>query len=206
MLDPLARQAIDPPLNAAGAWLARTGVSANALTWSGFAIGLGAMAALSVQAYWIALALILTNRLFDGLDGALARQLSPTDYGAFLDILLDMLTYSGLVFAFAFGRPEHALMAAFLITTFVGTGCSFLTFAVLATKRGIETEQRGRKSFYHAAGLAEGTESILFCCAMCLFPQHFALLAGLFATMCLITTVGRIHMARQLFDGGSSNP
>ena len=123
-----------------------------------------------------------------------------------LDILLDMLTYSGLVFAFAFGRPEHALMAAFLITTFVGTGCSLLTFAVLATKRGIETEQRGRKSFYHAAGLAEGTESILFCCAMCLFPDQFALLAGLFATMCLITTVGRLHMARQLFDGGSPSP
>lgn len=199
MLDPLMRRVIDPPLVMVGSSLARCGVSANALTWGGFAIGIGAMAALAVQSYWLALALILINRLFDGLDGALARQMTPTDYGAFLDILLDLLTYAGLVLAFAVGRPEHALMAAFLITMFVGTGCSFLTFAVLATKRGIETESRGRKSFYHAAGLAEGTESILFCCAMCVFPDLFNVIAGTFALMCLITTVGRIMMARDLF-------
>ena len=199
MLDPMMRRLIDGPLDAAAIRLARAGLTPNAVTWTGFVIGLWAMIALAVQAYWAALPLILLNRLFDGLDGALARRMAPTDYGAFLDILLDLLVYSGLVFAFAYGRPEHALMAAFLIMTFVGTGGSFLAFAVLAAKRGAQTTARGNKSFYHAAGLAEGTESIIFCCAICVFPQYFAYLAGLFAAMCLITTAGRILMARDFF-------
>lgn len=203
MLDPIMRRLIDGPLNSAAARLARTGASANGVTWFGFILGLWAMVALAVQAYWPALLLILLNRLMDGLDGALARQRTPTDYGAFLDILLDLLTYSGLVFAFAYGRPEHALMAAFLITTFVGTGGSFLTFAVLAAKRGVETTARGRKSFYHAAGLAEGTESIVFCCAICVLPDYFSILAGVFATLCLITIAGRILMAREVFGGSA---
>lgn len=200
MLDPLMRRLIDRPLNLAGVHLARVGVGANAVTWAGFVVGLWAMVALALQAYWIALVLILLNRLMDGLDGALARQRVPTDYGAFLDILLDLVTYSGLVFAFAYGRPEDALMAAFLIAMFVGTGGSFLAFAVLAAKRGYETTRRGKKSFFHAAGLAEGTESIIFCCAMCLFPHYFTMLAGVFAAMCLLTTAGRIQTAKNVFD------
>lgn len=199
MLDPMMRRLIDEPLSMAAGQLVRAGISANSVTWFGFGLGLVAMVALSQQAYLVALAFILLNRLGDGLDGAIARQNKPSDYGAFLDILLDLMIYSGLVFAFAYGRPEDALWAAFLIATFIGTGGSFLAFAVLAAKRGIETSTRGKKSFYHAAGLAEGTETILFCCAMCVAPNFFPLLAGIFGAMCLVTTVGRVLVAREVF-------
>ena len=62
----------------------------------------------------------------DGLDGAVARHVGVTDLGGYLDIVLDFLIYSGIVFGFAVGRPDQALPAAFLIFSFVGTGTAFL--------------------------------------------------------------------------------
>ena len=85
----------------------------------------------------LALALLLVNRLADGLDGAVARQTRLTDLGGFLDIVLDFIVYAGMVFAFALADPAaNALAAAFLLFAFMGTGSSFLAFAIMAAKRG----------------------------------------------------------------------
>ncbi len=201
MLDPLMRRVIDPPLEHAGRWLARSGVSANAVTWFGFSLGLAAIAALAVQLYIPALVLILANRIADGLDGAVARHRGPTDLGGYLDIVLDFLFYSGVIFGFALGRPEDALAAAFLIFAFVGTGTSFLAYAILAAKRGLTTEIRGRKSLYYLGGLTEGSETIALLVAICLFPEAFPWLAIVFGILCWLTTAGRITAAIQTFRG-----
>ena len=93
----------------------------------------------------------------------MARRTGPSDLGGFLDIVLDFLVYAGMVFAFAFADPAaNALAAAFLLFAFMGTGSSFLAFAVMAAKRGFATERRGRKSLYYLGGLTEGVETILF--------------------------------------------
>lgn len=81
------RRLIDPPLDRLGRVLAGTGIGANAITWAGFAIGLAAIAALAFQHYGPALALILLNRLADGLDGAVARHAGITDLGGYLSTL-----------------------------------------------------------------------------------------------------------------------
>ncbi len=39
--------------------------------------------------------------------------------------------------------------------SFYANGASFLAYAVMAEKRGIETTQRGTKSLYFTTGLAE---------------------------------------------------
>ena len=51
------------------------------------------------------------------------------------------------------------------------TAVSFLSFAALAAKRGLTTEAQGKKSFYYAAGLAEGGETIAVFIAFCLWPM-----------------------------------
>src|SRR3546814_667220 len=66
MFDARLRKVIDPPLEALGRRLARSGVTANCITWSGFVIGCGAWALLALESYPAALALILLNRLADG--------------------------------------------------------------------------------------------------------------------------------------------
>jgi phosphatidylglycerophosphate synthase len=199
MLDARLRRLIDPPLERLSRPLADHGLSANAVTWIGFALGLAAMAAIARQAYALGLALLLLNRLFDGLDGAIARQRGLSDLGGFLDIVLDFIIYSGIPFAFALADPAaNGLPAAFLIFSFIGTGTSFLAFAIMAAKRGLSTELRGRKSLYYLGGLTEGTETILVLVLGCLFPTLFPLIAWFFGALCWLTTMTRITAAWQM--------
>ncbi len=192
MLDRYVRPLIDPPLNHAATWLAPR-LTADAVSWLGFAATLTAGGLIAFRLYLAGLALLLLGRLLDGLDGAVARQTAPTDQGGFLDITLDFIAYSGLVFAFALADPaRNALASAYLTFAFVGTGSSFLAFAIMAAKRGIETEDQGKKSLYYLSGLTEGSETILFFVLACLLPGAFPALAYGFGALCWLTTIGRI--------------
>ena len=200
MLDPLMRRIVDPPLERMGRRLAGAGIAADTVTMCGFVVGLLAIPCLAAQWYGAALAAILANRLADGLDGAVARHTALTDFGGYLDIVCDFIVYAGVAFGFALARPENAVAAAFLILSFVGTGTSFLAFAILAAKRGLASEARGRKSLYYLGGLTEGTETIAVFTAFCLFPGAFAALAYIFGALCWVTTAARIATARRSFD------
>lgn len=197
MLDLAARRLIDPPLNRLAAALAARRVGANAITLAGFGFGLLAMTLVAGQFYLTALVPLAFNRLADGVDGALARQTRPTDLGGYLDIVLDFIFYAGFVFAFALAEPARGLAAAFLIFSFVGTGTSFLGFAVFAAKRGrIDADNVGAgKAFRYLGGLTEGTETILLFVFLCLFPAAFAPTAWLFGIACWLTTLGRVLTA-----------
>ena len=199
MLDHIVRPWIDPPLNRAGQALAAAGISANAVTLGGFVIGLAAIPAIATGHYLAGLGLLLANRRSDGLDGAVARVRGPTDLGGYLDIVCDFILYSGWAFAFALADPAYAIPAAFLMLSFMGTGSSFLTYAIFAAKRGITTEIRGSKSLYYLGGLTEGTETIMVFVLFCLLPQYFAVLAYAFAAACWVTTVSRILAAARSF-------
>ncbi len=199
MLDSAIRPVIDPPLNALAAKMHARGLSANAVTGAGFVFSLCAFAALALQAYVVAIVFILLSRLMDGLDGPLARQTAPSDLGGYYDIVSDFVFYSGVVFFFSVGRPDMALPAAFLIFSFVGTGSSFLTYAIFATKRNLNHDQQGKKAFFYLGGLTEGTESIAALLVICLFPDYFSYIAVIFGVLCWLTTIGRTMQARSTF-------
>ena len=203
MFDAALRNIIDPPLNAVGVRIAAIGISANTVTGFGFLLGISAVPLIVTEQYGAALVLILLNRLFDGLDGAVARHSLLTNFGGYLDIVCDFIFYAAIVFGFALARPENALYAAFLIFSFMGTGSSFLTYAIMAEKHGISTDIRGRKSLYYLGGLAEGGETIVAMLLMCIFPDYFMIIALVFGAMCWVTTVTRIYAAWLTF--GKSN-
>ncbi len=205
MLDPFVRRLIDPPLDRVGAWLARRGVGANTLTATGLVVGLLAVPLLATQHYLWALAAILANRLLDGLDGAVARRTALTDFGGYFDIVADMVFYAATVLGFALAEPANAIWAALLLTGFMGTGASFLAWAAVAAKRGETTDVRGRKSIYYSAGIVEGTETVLFFVAMCLWPATFAWLAAIFAALCLWTTAARLIAAWDRWRAGGAS-
>ena len=189
-LQPLVARLLDDPARA----LAARGVTADQVTLAGFALGVLAVPALAAGWDGLALVLILSNRLADGLDGAVARLTGPTDRGAFLDIALDFLFYALVPLGFALSDPgANALAAAALVTAFVGTGSSFLAFAVMAERRGLRATAFPSKGLHFLGGLTEGTETIAFFAAICLFPDAFAPLAWGFAALCLITTATRWH-------------
>ncbi|MDK9756542.1 CDP-alcohol phosphatidyltransferase family protein [Vibrio sp. D173a] len=198
MLDSLSIKIIKWPLTQSAKLIDKCGVTANQTTLFGFALGCFALPALVAEQYTLALAFILLNRICDGLDGALARIQGITDAGGFLDISLDFLFYSLIPFGFVIANPEqNAVAGAFLIFSFIGTGSSFLAFAIMAGKRGIDNPVYKHKSLYYMSGLTEGTETIGCFVLFCLFPQHFAVIAYIFGAACWFTTFTRIYSGFQ---------
>ena len=200
MFDARLRPLVDRILDPVGAFVARRGVTANQVSFAGFGLGIAAAIAVALGFEIAAVVLIIANRACDGLDGAVARSTGGTDLGAYLDITLDFLFYSAVPFAFAVADPANAMAAAFLIFSFVGTGSSFLAFAIIAQKRGISTEIRGKKGFFYLGGLTEGSETIIFLLAVAIRPDLFVPLACAFSSLCWITTITRVRCAIENFS------
>ena len=195
MLDKYATALIKPGIEAIAKRLSRAGIQADHVTLLAFAIGVIAAFLIAASAYLAGALCILVSRLCDALDGAVARQTTASDAGGFLDISLDFLFYASIPLAFAFASPPaNALPAAVLLAAFMGTGSSFLAYAVLAAKRGQNSSaQYPNKSFYFLGGLAEATETLTVFILMCLWPAHFPLLAYLFTSLCCVTITTRIY-------------
>lgn len=200
MFDARIRPYIDPALNALGRSLAKLGVSANMVTLSAVVPALAAGIAIAHHQYLTALLLIVINRMMDGIDGAVARVLGATDFGGYLDTLADYVFYVSVPAGFGFANLHDAQSAMLLIASFTLTCASFLVFAAIAARRGQESTAHGQKSFFYSTGLAEGAETILAFTLMCLFPQHFSLIATLFAALCLITVLQRSILAKSQFS------
>ena len=199
MIDASIRLLIDPLLARAGRPLAAIGISADAVTIVGCLLGLTAAVAASFGQFYIALALLIANRIADGLDGAVARATQRTDRGAFLDIVLDFFVYATVPLGIAAWKPDsNALPAAFLLASFVANGSAFLAFSIMAERRGMVTTRHGQKSIYYLAGITEGFETICFMVAFCIFPSAFPILALVFATLCWISAVGRLVLGWKL--------
>jgi len=180
--------------------LTHLGIKADQITLFGFLLGLLVVPALAYQAYSLALLFLLLNRFADGLDGAVARLTEPTDRGAFLDISCDFFFYAIFPLGFALADPVNALPAAVLITSFVGTGSSFLAYAAIAAKRGDTAMDFPQKGLYYLGGLTEGFETIILFISMCLFPMFFPQLAYFFAVACAVTAVSRWYQGWKLFS------
>jgi phosphatidylglycerophosphate synthase len=199
MFDARLRPLVDLTVGAAGRGLARLGVGANQVTFAGMAVGLAAGVAIARGECSAGLALVLLNRFLDGLDGAVARATGLTDFGGYLDIVSDFVFYVAVPVGFALASPANQLPALILMASFTLTGVSFLAFATLAAKTGLETQAHGRKSFFYNTGLAEGTETIAAFVAMTLFPAHFGAIALAYAALCLLTVVQRSIVAWRVF-------
>jgi phosphatidylglycerophosphate synthase len=204
MLDRRAIEGLRPVLLAMARPLVRAGIGADAITWTGFALGMAAAAAIALQRPLAGLVLLLASRWCDGLDGTVARLTAPTDRGAFLDITLDFVFYASVPLAFALADPAaNAQAAAVLLAAFIGTGSSFLAFSLLAERRGLRSQAYPAKGIYYLGGLTEAGETLLCFCAMCLWPQHFAWFAYGFALLCALTLATRLAAGWRLLGAVS---
>lgn len=200
MLDRLALKLVKPAVDAAARYLSRRGIGADQVTLAGLVLGLAAAALIACGNSLVALVPLLANRVLDGVDGALARLSAASGRGAFLDISLDFVFYAAIPLGFALAAPgDNALAAAVLLAAFVVTGTSFLAFAVMAEKKGLKSTDYPSKAFYYLGGLTEGTETIACFLAMCVWPEHFAPLAYVYAMLCALTSAMRLHAGWKAF-------
>ena len=172
-----------------GAKLAKIGVPANVVSIVGFVIGLLAINFISLQMYAIGLLFILLNRLCDGLDGAIARKAGVTDFGVFLDAVLDYVFYAGVIFAFALAdSQQNAVAAAFLLFAFASSACAMLAYAIIAYKNNGKQDFLNNSPFY-LCGVAQGSETLVALFLMCMIPGWFMPLAIVFGVLGLVKTL-----------------
>jgi phosphatidylglycerophosphate synthase len=201
MFDKNVQSILKPAFAVVAKIAVQAGLTANSVSIIGFLIGLTAAVSIAFQSYAVGAVLILVSRIFDGIDGAVARITHTSDQGGFLDISLDFLFYAAIPLAFAFANPAaNALPAATLLAAFLGTGSTFLAFAAIAEKRGMHSSNLPDKSFYFLGGLTEATETISVLVVMCIWPAYFAMLAYGFAVLCCITIATRIYWGYKAFQ------
>ena len=182
-------------LDRIAAGLAKRGRSANFVTLAGAAVGVGAAVSIAHEQWVAGLSLVVANRVFDGLDGAIARHTRPTSWGGYLDSLADYVFYVAVPLGFAWANPANVWPALLLVSSFTLTAVSFLALAAILAGRDMG---HAPKSFTYTTGFMEGGETIAAFMLMCLFPSQFPLLAIVFAALCLATVGQRLWLAHRL--------
>ena len=195
MLDSTLRPKLAGPLDFVAGRLGRVGVSPIAVTLVGFVFGAAACVMAGLSIWWAALVLWLANRFADGLDGPLARRRGATDFGGFLDIVVDFAVYGGFVLGVAVAVPDARVACAALLVSYYVSGAAFLAWSSLAERRA--RERPDERSLQFVGGLAEGTETVVAYVAFCLFPDRAAWIAWIFTAMVVVTAGQRIIYARR---------
>lgn len=168
------------------------GVRPLLLTALGWLAGIGACAAVVAEAWNVALVLWLLNRLLDGLDGAVARQVGPTDLGGFVDIVADFSIYAGFVLAVAIAVPEARLACTALLVAYYVSGTAFLALSSLLERRRAADLHRDERSLRFVGGIAEGTETVIAYALFTILPQHAEAIAWVFTVAVALTALQRI--------------
>ncbi len=198
MLDRYLRTSKEQTLSPAALRLLRP-VHPTTITVVALGVGIGAGVAAWQQAYLLALALWLLNRLLDGLDGTVARlQQKQSDLGGYLDVVLDTLAYVLLPLGLALAADTAAgyLSLALLLASFYLNSASWLYLAALLEKRKAGAQARGElTTITMPGGLIEGTETIIFFCLFLLFPSAMVVLFLVMAALVLFTVGQRLVWA-----------
>jgi phosphatidylglycerophosphate synthase len=160
-------------------------------------IGLGSVAAILAQWYWVGLLLWAVNRIMDGLDGVVARvHKKQSDFGGYLDLFLDFIIYLAVPIAFVAAMPTTINLWAgiFLLTSYVLNSISWTTLAALLEKRQRQTVNR-LTSMEMPTGLVEGAETIVFYTLFYLLPDYVAILFTVMAILVVFTASQRLWWA-----------
>ncbi|MDY7104889.1 MAG: CDP-alcohol phosphatidyltransferase family protein [Actinomycetota bacterium] len=196
MLDRPLRRITVPALDRLAAIVAGTHVRPGGLTLAGLAVGLGAAVAAGVGRWRFALAAWLVSRVFDGLDGVVARRRDPAGHGdelgGYWDITADFTVYAAFVVGVAVELPDARLAAVATLAAYYVNACAFLAFSSIAERRRLTGGDE--RSLQFGTGLAEGTETILAYVAVCLWPSHAAGILWVWAAIVAVTAAQRVWL------------
>lgn len=175
----------------------KLGLSPNHLTVLGFLCAL-ATAGLVVKGMFVeAFFMWWLGRLFDGTDGILARETGQSsDFGAHLDILLDMASYSIVIVALHDVFPELGLNWALILSMYALCITGALSLGALEEKRSISyDDNRGLRL---TTGLAEAGETGIAYSVFFLFPAWIEISSWIWIGILLITVLARLYLARKI--------
>lgn len=178
------------------------GVAPNVLTLTAFVFGITAAIA-AWQGVWLAgLLLWALNRITDGLDGTVARVAErQTDFGGYLDILLDFIVYAAIPVAFAIQSADRNVLVwtAVLEATFFVNACSWMYLSAVLEKRASGASATGElTTVTMPPALVAGFETVVFFALFYLFPTHLVTLFGTMSVLVGINVIQRLLWARNV--------
>lgn len=191
MLDTHARKYVQPAIGHAADFFLRRGLSANQVTIISFIIGVAAgplvylgMGPAAVLVLWI-------SGFLDAVDGSMARKTKPSAFGTVMDVTFDRLVEISVLLGLAFLFPDLMWLFLLLSVSIIFSMTVFLTV-------GSVSEQKGIKSFYYQAGLAERTEGFILFTIMILFPSILFYSTMLFLFVEVFTGIQRLVEAKKI--------
>lgn len=165
-----------------------------------FLFGLAAAVLVFHQLYFAALLAWALSRLADGLDGSLARVHNrQTDFGGYLDILLDLVVYAAIPIAFVLGSAAStssyisliALLGAYYVNV-----ASWMYLAAIEERRGRGArELKEETTVTMPRGLIEGTETTVFYVLFLILPTYAPKLFLAMTGLLIITIAQRVTWA-----------
>ncbi|MEO5590383.1 MAG: TonB-dependent receptor [Gemmatimonadaceae bacterium] len=199
MLDPVLRNLKDSVLDDVARSIGAS-VNPNVVSLFAFIAGMLAVFAAFQRAYSAALVLWLLNRLLDGLDGSLARVHNrQTDFGGYLDILLDFVVYAALPIAIVLGTSQTAfayVALVILLSSYYLNTASWMYLSAILEKRGRGASERGEQTTVTMPqGLIGGAETIIAYIAFLLAPARIGALMAIMAALVTVTVVQRLIWA-----------
>ncbi len=173
---------------------ARLGVTPNQVSALGFVIAICASVAVALDFWGLAFALWWLSRLADGTDGLWARQSGlESNFGAYLDIVLDMAAYGAMVLGFAYAAPEFQLRWMAMLFLYVVCITSALALGMQEAKQAMAP--RDDRGLRLGAGLAEGGETGIAYSLFLLLPDYLWLSTGVWVVVLATTVLARTLLA-----------
>ena len=180
--------------------LARLGVDPNTITVIGFLLNILTAAVLATGHLSLGGALLLTSALFDMLDGALARvENSQSDFGAFLDSLLDRYSEATILLALIYVFTVRGETANVLLVYGVAVGSILISYA-RARAEGLGLDAK--------VGIAPRPERVLILGTGLLFnPTTTVIALVVLAFLTHVTALQRLyHVWRQTHGRSAPKP
>ncbi|TNV75814.1 hypothetical protein FGO68_gene7422 [Halteria grandinella] len=208
ILRPLKDVVVDPLI----LLLKNLKVSPNVFTLLSGLCGLIGVYYSTVQMQWHSLVFFLLTRLLDGIDGAYARATNQcTEFGGYLDIIVDFTIYGLIPIGVTMGTPEGqepawVAMGVLLNTFFVNAAGLFFLSALIEKNQNAKRKYGDKKELTTVSmppALIEGTESYIFFGLMILFGDNGFIQASLYWLFSLgvtITILQRLWWAYKNLD------
>ena len=151
------------------------------------------------ELYLWGLAVWLLSRAFDGLDGLLARlHNKQTDFGGYLDIILDFIAYAAVPLGFGLGAASQNAYAALaiLLSSFYVNSASWMYLAAILEKRAVRDPETAT-TIVMPAGIIGGFETIVFYSLFFLLPQYLLHIFIIFSALIFLTVIQRLIWAKK---------
>ena len=186
----------------------KLGIIPNQVTILGFCLSILSACFIATNHTVFGIIVWWASRLFDGLDGLLARETNQkTLFGGYLDILLDMASYSSIIIGFSFVYPQYNKFWLFILVGYILSISSTLALSSLIESKkqltniildkSFNISQQNRSLFF-TISLAEAGETSIVYTAFVVFPFYVKYIAIFWILLMLAAILQRSFIAYSL--------